>query len=180
MKTKIRKYVSLILCAGFYGACFAAEAPSPAAAATNDMKTIMVKGFTFSYKVENQNLVARVSCATAGWIGVGFNPKFFMKGANLIIGYADGANGVLRDDYANGMFKHDADTALGGKNDIIAGSCIESNGVATLSFTIPLNSGDSKDVVLEPGKKVKLVFATCKEKNLKTKHNKKVETEIVL
>jgi hypothetical protein len=143
-------------------------------------KTIQVKDFTFVYKVDGPNLVASVSCPTSGWVAVGFNPSKIMKDANLIMGYADPEGPVIVDQFGSDTYKHQPDTSIGGRNDIIDANCVEENGMTTLSFTIPLSSGDSKDVVLQKNSKTKVIFAAGKEKDLKKKHYKTARTEIIL
>jgi hypothetical protein len=134
------------------------------------MKTITAGKFTFSYKIEGKNLVATVSCKTPGWIAVGFNPKNVMQNANLILGSVIDGKAVVSDEYGDEMFSHKPDTSIGGKNNIIAGDCTQANGVTTLSFTIPLDSGDPKDSKLVPGSKVKLIFATGAANDIRKKH----------
>jgi len=132
--------------------------------------TVTAKKFTFSYRIDEDNLVAKVSCPTKGWVAVGFDPVKKMKGANFIIGCNDNGNQIIVDNYGVKPIKHKADTLIGGKDDIIESSCFEENSITTLSFTIPLDSGDDKDVVINPGKEIKVIFAAGKKDNLKTKH----------
>ena len=144
------------------------------------MKTVIAGKFTFNYRIDGANLVARVSCKTNGWIAVGFNPKAAMQGANLILGSVIDGKAVVSDEFGDGMFTHAPDTVLGGTNNIIAGDCTQANGVTTLSFTIPLDSGDPKDVKLVPGAKVKLIFATGATNDIKKKHKDDATKTITL
>ncbi len=141
--------------------------------------TITIKKFTFSYKTIEDNLAEKVSCPTKGWIAVGFNPIHKMKGGNFIVGYADGEKEIVWDEYGNSPYSHEADTLSGGKNDLLEYSCIEKGETTTLAFTIPLNSGDKRDVVLEKGKKITVILAAGKKDNLKKKHYTIAKTKVV-
>ena len=144
------------------------------------MKTVTTGKFAFNYRIDGANLVATVSCKTKGWIAVGFNPKNVMQNANLILGTVIDGKPVVSDEFGDGMFSHAPDTTIGGKNNIIAGDCTQANGVTTLSFTIPLDSGDPKDTKLAPGSKVKLIFATGATSDIKKKHKDDATTTITL
>jgi hypothetical protein len=146
---------------------------------TQGFKTVTAWKFNLSYKVEGQNLIGKVSCETKGWLAIGFNPTKVMKNANIIIGYADSNSSVLVDQFGTGMMEHQPDTAVGGKNNIIDGKCTEENGITTLSFTIPLDSGDPKDVKIVPGQKTKVIFACGAKDDFASKHVKTAKTEIV-
>jgi len=136
-----------------------------------DMTTVKCDSFVFSYKISMNNLVAKVSYPTTGWVSIGFHPQKFMKGANFILGTRINNVAVVSDEYGTGWFSHKPDTAIGGKYNITNGDCTIAYGLMTLSFTIPLNSGDDKDGVIERGKPVKIIFASGKKNDLKTKHN---------
>ena len=144
-----------------------------------EFKTVTTGDFTFSYKVDQQNLVGKISCQTKGWISIGFNPTTVMKNANIIIGYADSSKSFVEDQFGTGMFEHKADTTIGGKNNIIDGKCTQESGITTLLFTIPLDSGDPYDGKIVPGQKTKVIFACGKTNDIKSKHNKVAKTEVM-
>ncbi len=129
-----------------------------------------VKKFTFSYRIDKGNLAVKVSCQTKGWVAIGFNPTKRMKDANIIIGCYDNGKEIAVDHFGVSSTGHKADTLIGGKNDIVEFSCVEKEGKTTVSFTIPLNSGDEKDVVLKQGEETTVIFAAGRKDNLKTKH----------
>lgn len=138
----------------------------------NKPEWIVVKSdsFVFSYRISEKNLVAKVSYPTTGWVAIGFNPGKVMKGANIIMGTRINNVAVLSDEYGTGWFSHKPDTTIGGKNNISSGDCVIDNGVMTILFTIPLNSGDDKDGSIERGKPTKIMFAAGKKNDLKSKH----------
>ena len=108
------------------------------AATEETYKTETVKKFVFSYLVVGDNLKVKVSCPTAGWVAVGFNPTKKMKDANFIIGYNAKGKAVVDDQFGDSPYGHKSDTELEGKNDIIESTCTEAAGITTLTFTIPL------------------------------------------
>jgi DOMON domain len=143
-------------------------------------KIVKAGKFTFSYSIEGKNLKGSVSVKTSGWVAVGFNPKNVMKDANIIIGTLVDGKPFLSDDFGDELFSHRPDTSIGGTYDILAGDFHLDNGIATMTFTIPLDSGDPKDTKLVPGQKVKLIFSTGKTFDIKKKHKDDAKATITL
>jgi len=133
--------------------------------------TMKADKFVFSYAVDGETLVAELSYPTAGWVAVGFNPTKMMKNGNFILATVVDGKPVLSDDYGVSEWSHKPDTEIGGKNNIINGNCTVKDGIMTVSFMIPLNSTDAKDVVLEKGKPIKVVLAAGKKPDLKSIHS---------
>jgi hypothetical protein len=132
--------------------------------------SISANKFTFSYRVDGANLVAKLSYPTKGWLAVGFNPTDKMKDGNFIIGALKDKMPVVQDEFGTSPLEHKADTLVGGKNNIVASSVVQIGDTTTLSFTIPLDSGDPKDAKLEKGKEIKIIFAAGKEPDFSRKH----------
>ncbi len=123
-----------------------------------------VQGITYGTQVAGDRLQVKVACPTTGWVAIGFEPSKWMADANILIGYVkpDGTAAV-RDDFGVSKTSHKADTALGGTSDVADVSGTESGGVTTLFFSIPLDSGDAKDVALPIGKNVSVILACGKK-----------------
>jgi hypothetical protein len=167
----------------FFAAAFCADSTATGGAAApgkSEFSTAKAGKFAFFYKVDGQNLVGKVSYPTAGWVGVGFNPVKMMKGANFILGTLAEGKAVVSDEFGTSKTSHAPDTTVGGKNNIIEGNVTAENGVLTLSFTIALNSGDDKDVVLEKGKPIKVIFAAGKKPDIRKMHSDIESTTITL
>ena len=100
-----------------------------------------------------------ISTQTTGWVAVGFGATNAMANANIIIAYV--SNGVLniRDDYGVSQTSHNSDLNLGGTDNILHSSGTEENGITTVQFQIPLNSGDQYDKVLDPGQNISIILA---------------------
>jgi hypothetical protein len=163
----------------FYGIVFCGDSVS---AIQEKSVFIEVKAnkFLFSYKVDGENFVARVTYPTAGWVAVGFNPTKMMKGANFIIGSVVNGKTVISDEFGDSEDSHAPDTVHGGKYNVVNGSVTTDKGTTTMSFTIPLKSGDDKDAVLEKGKPIKLIFAAGKKPDQGTQHNALAKATITL
>ena len=109
-----------------------------------------VRGMTFSWKVDGENLHVKLTGKTTGWVGIGFNPTEGMKDANYILGYVKNGKVEFSDDYGNSAINHKSDEELGGTNDITVVGGEEKGRETTVEFSIPLDSGDQYDSVLDP------------------------------
>lgn len=118
-----------------------------------------VDGFTLGWLANDSTLEVEVTGPTTGWVAVGFDPSFQMQDANIIIGCRTDMLSLVRDDWGNSPTTHRADTTLGGSHDILAYQCAEAGGTTTLSFTIPMDSGDGFDKVLERGGSYTVILA---------------------
>jgi hypothetical protein len=173
----------MIFLALFYGAAMCGDSTGQAGALTqakNEFATVKAGKFVFLYEVDGSNLVAKVSYPTAGWVGVGFNPVKMMMGANFILGTIVDGKAVVSDEFGDSKYTHVPDSTQGGKNDIVTSDVVIDKGIMIMSFTIPLNSGDSKDAVLEKGKKIMVILAMGKKPGLKAKHSDIEKTTITL
>jgi len=123
--------------------------------------TCTAGNFMLKYKTIPTNLLqCRLSTNTSGWLAVGFDPSQQMKNANYIIAYVSGGNGFLRDDFGTDNTAHASDLSLGGNSDVTLVTASEGNGITTVEFTIPLNSGDSYDRIMQSGTTYPVIFAT--------------------
>lgn len=82
-----------------------------------------------------------------------------MQDANILIGYVADGKAYVRDDYGVGKVMHGPDTENGGTEDVTDISGNETDGVTKLAFSIPLDSGDSKDKPLSAGSTYKVIVA---------------------
>ncbi len=126
---------------------------------------------TFSWKVTESDLLIKISGKTTGWVGIGFNPVDQMKGADYILGYVKDGKVELRDDYGDSERNHTEDEKLGGASDVTVIGGEEKGGVTTLEFSIPLDSGDKFDTVIDPqGETVVLLAFGGKRDSFISKH----------
>ena len=133
--------------------------------------TLEVKNMQFSWTIEGDLIHVQLSAKTTGWVGIGFDPEKAMSGANIIIGAVKKGKFRVEDHYGNRKRGHANDEKLGGKNDVINPSGSEKDGVTTISFTFPLNTGDEYDKPINPQGKslVMLAYGSGKD-SFKTRH----------
>ncbi|NOX34205.1 MAG: DOMON domain-containing protein [Deltaproteobacteria bacterium] len=149
-----------------------------------------VKNMQFLWTIEGELIHIRLSAKTTGWVAVGFGPEKAMSGANIIIGAVKNGRVKIEDHYANRKRGHASDEKLGGTNDVLNPSGTEEDGITTVSFSFPLNSGDKYDKPVNPESTTRVMLAygagedsfrnhhlyrTIYEINLSTGENKKVK-----
>ena len=120
---------------------------------------ITVQNFNMTWNLNNGAVEITMSAPTTGWIAVGFEPSSAMKDANIIIGYIADEEVFISDDWGDGFISHRADTDLGGSSDVSVISGSEADGTTEITFSIPLDSGDSYDKTLEAGESYKVILA---------------------
>jgi len=137
--------------------------------------TVSSAGFVFKWKINKDEIDCRVEAATKGWIAVGFNNVNRMNNANIIIGCVD-KKGVKVEDHFGKGHGHHKDKIQNVKN--IFGK--ESIGKTEIYFTIPLDSKDPEDFVLEEKRPVFVIMAVGSKDSFSTIHSKKTSVKIIL
>lgn len=118
-----------------------------------------VTGMTIWWGHDDVNLTLAIVSPGTGWAAIGFGPEgILMDRANIVIGYVLGATTVISDEFGVGL-NHVADIGLGGTDDILERAGSEGGGKTILEARIPLDSGDSYDILLQPGRTFSLVLA---------------------
>jgi hypothetical protein len=138
-----------------------------------------LKNMKFSWTIEGDHINVMLSAKTTGWVSIGFDPESVMQGANIIIGTVEEGKLKVEDHFGNKKRGHKSDEALGGSNDILNSSGSEENGVTTISFTFPLDTGDKYDKAINPKGtgRVMLAYGTGKN-SFKTRHRFRTVYEI--
>ncbi len=107
---------------------------------------------SFAWSIEGDRLIGAVSTPDTGWVAAGFGGYGpLMYGADIVIGLVDARGAHLRDHYGNSPTSHEPDTALGGRNDILAGAGLQTAEGTTIEFERPLAAHDSTDQAIESG-----------------------------
>lgn len=117
--------------------------------ATEYQHELKDKDMSFAWTVEGENLAVKLVAETEGWVGIGFNPVEKMAGANFILGYVKKGEAKIVDEFGHDDNKHKSDTKLGGASDVTLVGGTEVDGVTTIEFTIPLESGDKNDTKID-------------------------------
>jgi len=117
------------------------------------------EGFTLKWRVQSSNLEVEFEAPSTGWIAVGFAGSYMMHDSNIIIGYVSGSSINIRDDFGIDSDTHVSDSNLqGGEQNVSNKSGSETTASTTISFTIPLDSGDLYDNALSEGQSYNVVF----------------------
>ena len=167
----------------FACACNTAEEEPPPAGGGNGGETT-AGGIKLTWQPEGPNLHVTLKAPTTGWVAVGFDPdpNLGMNGANLILGYVAGGVVFVRDDFGISPNSHDADTNLGGRNDVTNPRGEEKGASTEISFTIPLDSGDPYDKALVVGRTYRVLLARGPDgaDDLSIKHEVRAAANIIL
>jgi len=155
------------------------EAPAESAAKTLSQAEIgdyshgiAVEDMRFLWRLRGDSIDIKLAAPTRGWVAVGFNPETgrTMKGANLLIGLVKDGKAEVVDDYGTMKDKHSDDDRIGGESNVSNVSGSEKDGETEVEFTIPLNSGDTKDTPLSPKGESTVLLAYGKSDRLVLKH----------
>jgi hypothetical protein len=139
----------------------------------------VVDDFCFQWRTDEEDMLHVIlSAPTRGWVSVGFAATNVHKDANIIIGFLKGGEVHIQDNFGTGMFTHASDTLLGGADDVANQAGTEADGVTTISFSIPLDSGDEFDRSLEAGGTCNLIFASGPTDDFTSIHRKAASMEI--
>jgi len=161
---KSNMLLSTILSGALLG--LATQAP-----AVDYQHTLTVNQMNFSWNVNADSLAVRLSAPTTGWLAIGFNPTDMMKDANIIIGYVKDGKVEVSDDFGSGPTMHMPDDKRGGTNNVTVVGGSETGNTTTLEFSIPLNSGDVNDGVINPTADTKVILAYGPDRDsFKMKH----------
>jgi len=120
---------------------------------------VRVGGMDVFWSNDAELLWMGLSAPATGYVAVGFDPVRRKVGANYIIGYVKDGEAIIRDHVGTRGNLHEADTDVGGTDDLLASDGTEANGRTVLEFVIPLDSGDEKDRPLQPGESYELQTA---------------------
>jgi hypothetical protein len=132
---------------------------------------IQLKKMSFEWRVNGDNLDIRLKAKTKGWVAVGFNTEGSMKNANLILGYVKRGKVKISDQFGVRQEEHIRDIMTGGQNNIFNKKGSESINQTTISFTIPLKSGDQRDFTINPSQETIILLAYGKRNdNFQSKH----------
>lgn len=101
-----------------------------------------------------------VQARTSGWVALGIGAEQSMGGADIVIGWADGGGGEVRDAFATGPFgPHPEDTELGGSRDLLSAAAREDRGLTTMEFSRRLAAADRYDKPIDPSAAVPIIWA---------------------
>ncbi len=159
----------LVATLGFFGGdiVFGSETKTqtPTATAPGDVTTVdgfkefSKDGYTLDWKIHDGVIDVRVSYATNGWVGVGFGKTGTMEGSHIVLGFVLDGKATVADDFGYAEDSHGPQAKVGGKDSLKARGGTFVNGKTTITFTMPLNTGNPKDPVLAEGETYKVLLA---------------------
>lgn len=141
------------------------------AGAADYQHSLQVQKMTFDWSVNGDQLAVRLAAPTTGWVAVGFNPTKKMKDADIIIGYVKKGKVKILDEFGTAATQHKSDSKTGGTNNVTVVGGTEEGKTTTIEFSIPLNSGDAKDTVIDPNADTTIILGYGPERDsFKVKH----------
>lgn len=133
--------------------------------------TLTVDKMTFDWSVIGENLAVKLTAPTTGWVAIGFHPTDMMKDANIIIGMVKDGKVEISDDFGTQPTQHGPDTKRDGQENVTVVGGIETGNTTTLEFSIPLNSGDPNDGIINPKADTVIMLAYGPDRDsIKLKH----------
>lgn len=139
--------------------------------AAGHQHSLTIDKMTFDWSIEGNTLTIKLSAPTTGWIGIGFHPTDMMKDANIVIGYVKDGKVEISDEFGHQPTQHGSDTQRGGTDNVTVVGGSESGNTTTLEFSIPLQSGDANDGVIDPKADTVIILAYGPDRDsFKLKH----------
>ncbi len=138
----------------------AATAPTGGTTTTADgFKEFAQGGYTVDWKIHDGLIDVKLSYATNGWVGIGFGKTGTMEGSHIILGFVDGGKATVADHFGYARHEHGPQEKVGGKDSLKTRGGTFAGGKTTITFTMPLNTGNPKDPVLAEGETYKVLLA---------------------
>jgi len=111
------------------------------------------------WTMTDTELYVGMSAPAAGWVSVGIRDgvpdeadENVMQGVDFVLGYIEDGTLFMRDDFGDTPFTHSADTDLGGSDDVLEAAGSEANGITTIEYKRPIDTGDEFDNPVAQGK----------------------------
>lgn len=164
------------------GTVFAGGGKEEAEPVVEANRVVLEENWEFSWNFNNETVEFSVTAPTTGWVSIGFNPSSGMADASYVIGYVEAGEVFIREDYGTGRTSHASDISLGGSEDVQVVSGAEIDGITTLVFSIPRDSGDTYDTILNPGETYTVLMAYGPNgiNNFTFRHRRRTSMEVVL
>jgi len=138
----------------------AALAPAGSAAADPEgFKVLTQDGYTLAWRIHDASIDVRVSYQTNGLVGFGIGKTGTMEGSHIILGFVLDGKATVADHFGHAHNAHGPQEKVGGRDSLTARGGTFENGKTTISFTMPLNTGNPRDPVLVPGETYQVILA---------------------
>lgn len=137
----------------------AAVSPAGTTTTADGYKEYAHQGYTLDWKIRDGMIDVKLSYATNGWVGIGFGKTGTMEGSHIILGFVADGKATVADHFGYAHNKHGPEEKVGGKDSLTARGGTFADGKTTITFTMPLNTGNPKDPVLAAGENYKILLA---------------------
>lgn len=163
------------------GTLYAGGAQEAAVQESGDGPFVESAGVKLMWEASGEELLFTLHGETTGWVSVGIDPGRVMKDAQIVIAYVEDGKLIGEDHFGTGIFTHKADTELGGSSDVRFISGEEVDGVSTIRFALPMDSGDQFDVPLQRGAEHVILLARGPDgaDNFSSKHAAKGKIKVM-
>ncbi len=117
-------------------------------------------GYTVHWNNDAERLTMALQAEAEGWVSVGFEPTSGMNEADIVLGWVEGTQVTVQDQFSIGPTgPHPPDAELGGTNDLLEVGGSEQDGTTVIEFSRRLDTGDAYDKALSPGQTVDIIWA---------------------
>jgi hypothetical protein len=133
-----------------------------------------VTGIMVFWQADSFNLQAALKSPGSGWLAIGLGSGK-MNGADMIIGFKDGAGQWVAEEHLGKAFFRHAPVE---KPKLAAGKAAAAEGRTILEFILPLKLSNGKEI--KPGQNFPFLLAYHKDKVKISKHTKKSANMLML
>ncbi len=153
---------------GFYGGeiVFGKAAPKSVEvsaevtdAKAGGFKELKQDGYDLAWKIYDGQIDVKLTYETNGWVGFGIGKTGAMEGSHIVLGFVMDGKAVVEDHFGVGGTNHSPQTKIGAKDSLTARGGSFVDGKTTITFTMPLNTGNPNDPVLVEGETFKVILA---------------------
>jgi hypothetical protein len=117
-------------------------------------------GYTVHWNNDAELLTMALEAEAEGWVSIGFEPTSRMNEADIVLGWVEGSQVTVQDQFSIGPTgPHPPDAELGGTNDLLEVGGSEKDGTTVIEFSRKLDTGDAYDRALSPGQTVDIIWA---------------------
>jgi len=150
----------------------AAQTDESSTKTQNSNKKVFDNGrIKLKWKIDGNELNIRLETSYSGYIGLGFNTRPSMTGADLIIAKIDESGKVtVEDHFCKAGKSHKKDIDYGGTDRIKKYSSSRKDGWLTIDIVLPMTSEDANDISLRPGEKYYFLVAASNKKDMLSIH----------
>jgi len=117
--------------------------------------------FDWSINEVDQSIQVSLDVETIGWIGLGISTQGYMANSDVIMCYYSNTSnkGICVDGWSDSRNAPPSDVSLGGSDNLLSVTGSVTDGRTNISFSRKLNTGDSKDLSIEKGKEMNVIFS---------------------